>query len=398
MRTNAWALSEEQHLGGHEAGIDSARSQLAARVVRWRWGIVPICVALLLPPILTNNQSDWHYFVQGSRLLFGDAPDGGLHVFARHPELQTGPLSLVVSSAIRELASGNGFVSAALLTMGLGIITLFLVERIAARLRLGGTPFVAVALGAPLFLKEWATLASIGHVDDALALAFGTLAVYAVANRWPTVAGCAIGLAVGSKPWAVFFLPMLWALPRYRARSVSLAVAVSAAAWLPFILADRHTLSAGAYTIYNWPDSTLRVLGVGSLMTPEWVRPAQLAACLAVGAVAVWRGRWYAVPLAAIATRLLLDGGTHGYYAAGLVLGALLFDAIASTRRVPWATIFVVGTIRGLPLLVPVASTRGLLRTAVLLLCVGVAVVRAPGNEFLRSWFAPRPHRLEEPS
>jgi hypothetical protein len=182
---------------------------------------------------------------------------------------------------------------------------------------------------------------------------------------------------VGSKPWAVFFLPMLWALPRNRVRSVGLAVGVSAAAWLPFVLADRHTLDAGAFTIYNWPDSTLQVLGVHSQMTPEWVRPAQLVACLAVGVVAVWRGRWYAVPLAAIATRMLLDGGTWSYYAAGLLLGALLVDAIASTRTVPWTTICVFAAIRGLPFLVQGASTRGPLRTAVLLLCVGGALVGA---------------------
>jgi hypothetical protein len=387
MRTSASALSEERHSGEHEAGNDLARSRLAACVIRWRWGIVAICLALLLPPILRGDQGDWFDFVRGSRLLFGGAAGGGLHLFAHHPELQVGPLSLVVSAAVREVSSGNGFVSAVLLTMGLGIVTLFLVERIAARLRPGATVTVAVALGAPLFLKQWGAIASIGHVDDALALAFGTLAVYAVAERWPTVAGCAVGLAVGSKPWAVFFLPVLWALPRYRARSVVIAGVVSAAAWLPFVLADSHTLSAGAYTIYNWPDSTLRVLGVGSLRTPEWVRPAQLIACLAVGAVAAWRRRWYAVPLAAIATRMLLDGGTWGYYAAGLVLGALLVDAIASTRTVPWATIFVFGTIRGLPLLVHVASTRGPIRTAVLLLCVGVALVGAGGGyELLRSW------------
>lgn len=389
LRPIASPYSEERLSPVDEAASRLARSRFAACVVRWRWAVVSVCLALLLPPILSSDsdQGDWYFFVRGSRLLFGGGAGGGLHLFAHHPELQVGPLSLVVAAAVRELSSGNGFVSAVVLTMGLGVITLFLVERIGTRLRPGRAASVAVALGAPLFLKQWGAIASIGHVDDALALTFGALAVYAVAERWPTVAGCAVGLAVGSKPWAVFFLPVLWGLPRYRARSIGLAGLVSAAAWLPFVLADRQTLGAGAYRIYNWPDSGLRVLGVGSHMTPEWVRPAQLIACLAVGAVAAWRGRWYAVPLAAIATRMLLDGGTWSYYAAGLVLGALLVDAIASTRAVPWATIFVFITLRGLSLLLPAASTRGLLRAAVLLLCVGVALAGAGGGYGLvRAW------------
>jgi hypothetical protein len=329
---------------------------------------------LLLPRALGSDQGDWHYFVEGGRLLFSGSGAGGLHLFARHPELQVGPLSLLASAALGVASAGNGFVVQTLLSMALGVLTLFLVERTGERLRGGSAPALAIAIGAPLFLEQWAAIAAIGHLDDALALTFGALAVYGVAGRSPVLAGCAVGLAVAAKPWALFFLPLLAALPWGRRRAIGLCAAVTAAAWLPFVLADPRTLRAGAFTIYNWPDSTLRVLGVDSLNTPQWVRPAQLAACLLVGVLAVRRGRWYAVPLAVVAVRLLLDGGTYSYYGAGLVLGAMLLDACSQDRSVPVATIVVLGAVRGLPLVLADGSERGILRTALLVACVGAAL------------------------
>jgi hypothetical protein len=387
VREKVAALEGEQQSTGGGLELGPAWGRVAAWIVRWRWLIVSCWAVVLLPPVLGSDQGDWHYFVEGSRLLFSGSPAGGLHLFAGHPELQVGPLSLVLSAAIRVVSAGNGFVSEALLTMASGVVTLLLVERSGARLRGGRAPALAIAMGAPLFLRQWDAVAAIGHLDDALALMFGALAVYGVARRSPVLAGCAVGLAVAAKPWALFFVPLLAALPWGRRRAIGLCAAVTAAAWLPFVLADPRTLRAGAFTIYNWPDSTLRVLGVDSLNTPQWVRPAQLAACLLVGTLAARRGRWYAVPLAVVAMRLLLDGGTYSYYGAGLVLGALLLDACSPDRLIPVATIVVFGAVRGLPLLIADGSERGILRTVLLVACVGAALTA----NFPHSSFKPVP-------
>ena len=45
----------------------------------------------------------WHFFAQGGRLLFANAPGAGLQLYAAHPDLQIGPLALAVSGVFRGL-------------------------------------------------------------------------------------------------------------------------------------------------------------------------------------------------------------------------------------------------------------------------------------------------------
>ena len=74
-------------------------------------------------------------------------------------------------------------------------------------------------------------------------------------------------------------------------------LATIAAAWLPFVIADPHTVAAMHYTIRNMPGSALRALGISDPRTPSWDRPAQLLIGCALGVAAVRRGRWPAVIL-----------------------------------------------------------------------------------------------------
>ena len=43
---------------------------------------------------LASSGVSWHFSVDGARALFGGT---GLHLYAQHPDLQIGPLGLVVS-------------------------------------------------------------------------------------------------------------------------------------------------------------------------------------------------------------------------------------------------------------------------------------------------------------
>ena len=43
----------------------------------------------------------WHYVVTGATLLRSPASDGGLHLYAAHPELQMGPLTFLLVSPFR---------------------------------------------------------------------------------------------------------------------------------------------------------------------------------------------------------------------------------------------------------------------------------------------------------
>jgi hypothetical protein len=43
-----------------------------------------------------------------------------------------------------------------------------------------------------------------------------------------------------------------------------------------------------------------------------------------------------------VAGRLLIEPGTNHYYAAGLALGALVWDTLAGRGRLPWMTLWTV--------------------------------------------------------
>ena len=59
---------------------------------------------------------------------------------------------------------------------------------------------------------------------------------------------------------------------------------------------------------------------------------------MALGALAIRRGRWPAVVLLAVVARIALDPGTNKYYAAGVAVGALIWDLLGSASVWPWWT------------------------------------------------------------
>ena len=159
-------------------------------------------------------------------------------------------------------------------------------------------------------------------------------------ERHPVWAGVALAAAVDAKPWAAAFVALLLALPRKdRWPALGVFAAGVAVAWLPFLLADSHTLMAARFTIPNDYSSALRVLGVNAAGTPWWDRPAQLALGVAAGCLAVRRGRWQAVILLAVAARIMLDPSVYAYYTAGALLGTVMFDLLLTRWRLPWTTL-----------------------------------------------------------
>ncbi|WP_147068527.1 hypothetical protein [Terrabacter aerolatus] len=188
-----------------------------------------------------------------------------------------------------------------------------------------------------LTLPVWCQVAShFTHLDDALALAFCVAAVAAVAADRPYLAAVALAASIDSKPWALGFVVLLLVLPRERrVRAAALTGAGVAVAWLPFLVADPRTLQLGRFRIDNVDDSALRALGVQAANTPSWDRPAQLLLGVAVAAVCVARGRWSAVPLAVVTSRLLLDPETYAYYSSGLLVATAVVDLLRPARRLP---------------------------------------------------------------
>jgi hypothetical protein len=314
------------------------RHRIAGFRVAWPWWVLwPWALAWVAFQVGMAGQS-WHFFAQGGRLLFANAPGAGLRLYAAHPGLQIGPLALGVSSVFRALGPGNGETTAIAAMSLTGPLMLAAVWRLVPA-REPRRPSRLLFAGL-LFLPVWAELTThFAHLDDLLALAFSVAALHAVHRRHPVWAGLALAAAVDAKPWAVAFVVLLLALPR-RQWLAALAAFTGgmAVVWLPFLLADPRTLAVVHFTIPNDPSSALRVLGVMAPRTPWWDRSAQLLLGVAGGAVAIWRGRWPAVLLVALAARIMLDPAVYAYYTSGALLATIVVDLVVTRWRLPWAT------------------------------------------------------------
>jgi hypothetical protein len=339
----------------------------ARRVWRWLWAWTTLWTLIQV----RGAGGSWHYFAQGSRLLFGDERGEGLHLYASHPELQIGPLTFLVARPFQLLGPMQGRVLAVLLMSLTGPPLL------AALWRLVPAPVhrpSRLLVAGLLFLPVWQILAThAGHLDDVLALACGVAAMCALSSGNALATGLLVAAAADCKPWALAFAPLLLALPRRdRWRAAAVTVVVLLAAWLPFLLYDLGTLNASKFTIPTAVSSSLHVLGFTDPRTPSWDRPAQLLLGCLLGTIAVVRGRWPAVILLATSARILLDPEVYGYYTSGVLLGAVAFELI--TGRRPWLTVTGMLALQGVRMLghvVPIPfEVMGWLRVGFVVLVV----------------------------
>jgi hypothetical protein len=336
------AMASLSRPGVRSETVRSKTPRARPPAVPWRSGtyIVLTLVAFAQGAVMSGRHTvSWRYFVRATDALFSGQ---GLHVFARHPELQFGPFAIVVSGVIRVASGSAQRIVVAYLLTALLIPILVLVEQTA--IGYGADPRRArhmIFLGGLLVIPGWNEVAvRTAHIDDALALAAMVVAGWAVTKSRPVVAGVALALAVDSKPWALAFVPLLLVFHgRERRLALSACSILICLAWAPFLIADHHTLNAAKYTIPNDAASALRWIGVHNARTPFWDRPVQFVLGGAVAAFVVWRRQWPAVLLGAMAIRLLLDPANHHYYSAGILLGALLFDTAIVRRRIPWTTL-----------------------------------------------------------
>ncbi len=289
------------------------------------WGLVWALASRI------GGMYSWHYFVTGGQLLIHPGwSQGGLHLFATHPELQMGPLTMVVAAGVvGAVGPGPSSWIAGALMLALGALDVWLLALLAPGPRL--KRWVVAAL---VVIPAWSVLAvHYGHLDDVLALSFMSAGLLLARRRQSWPAAVAIGLAAAAKPWALPMLFLAWGEREHRVKRLALGFVVSVLPWLPFIIGDPRTMHISSFVIENAADSALRVWGVTDPMTPWWCRFAQLA----LGALFAWyaarAGRIEWVPLAVIASRLVIDPGTYLYYTSGLVLAALAVDLSGGRRR-----------------------------------------------------------------
>lgn len=305
------------------------------------------------------------YFQISARLKGQTPPDWGLFVvmadnFAAQPlhalasvrDLPTGPLMPPLLVPLHRLGSDGGWFGTGILLMSLSLVAVRMCELSAARWRGSDRDDIRITglVGGGLLVAAWVGPSLwYGHPDDVFALFALIVAVLACMDeRWVLVA-VAVGLAAAFKPWGLYFIPLAMVRDPRRYRGLAIALAVGLAPWLPYWLADHHTLDAAHFIIRVTSDSSLRAFGVATHTKEHWSRPLQFILAIAAGAWAVRRGKWWLVVMLGFAIRINLEPAGFGYYAAGPMVGAFLADVVrpgrlpAARTVVVWCLLYGVG-------------------------------------------------------
>jgi hypothetical protein len=388
-RKNVSRAGEETTLSDYRADTGRIATWLP---VRRHHALLVAWTALWFVLVAPSGGVSWHYLRQGEQLLFGGRPGGGLSLYATHPELQIGPVSLTAARIFQPFPPATGQFLAEATMSTLGLVMLILVGRAAALYYLGtGTNHrrlqQRILVAGLAFIPMWIEVSvRFAHLDDVLALFFATVAVHSLARGGTWMVAFWLAMSVDAKPTAVPFAVLLLALPSGKRRGPFLLFcAVVAGAWLPFYLGNLGSISAAKFAIPNQPASSLRWLGVQSAGTPPWDRPAQFALGGLLGTIAVWRGRWPAVILLGANARILLDPSVYTYYSASVLLGTLLWDSVGQRRLVPWWSWIALLSLYGGTLFIPDNPTRGLVRLGFVILSTAYVLLwPTPGKKRLK--------------
>ncbi len=357
----------------------SAAVRLIDALVRRRWLSLSVVAVIAFAAHLVVRDWSWHFLVEGVHALFSPT---GLRLYSLHPDLQMGPLTFVLGALFVLVLHGPvGMIAGNAFMMLVGLVAVQLTAALVPANDRNAVRRWFIA--SVLVLGVWAEIAvHWGHLDDAMALLGGVVALRLMRAGHPLFAALAVGLAIDFKPWAVPFAAVLLLVPWRRLLLPALILVVTVGgAWGVFALLDPSMISALHYTITVNPASTIGLFHLATT-TPWWCRPAQLLGGALLAAIAVKRGQWPAVLLIAIAVRMLLDPVAKNYYDSGLVLGAAVFDIVTATGVLPLMTLVAVVTVY-LPsyLLDAEPVPRAIIRTLALLALLIVAYVRRGGLE-----------------
>lgn len=292
--------------------------------------------------VVAGGRGDWNVFVDAGRKMLGSE---GFGVFVHQRDIQTGPLTLLFARLLA-FTPRNGFIAQVAICGALGLACVRRIETSQSTHRRRdpiGTQTTTL-IGGAIAMFWWAKLGGYGHLDDAIVL---TAAVYAISTprlRRLDVSAVGLGLAIGAKPWAVIFLPLLWrkcATRRDALKSSAIAAGVAGSVWLPFLIVQPDTIKSMRATVHVAADSVIALFGGNDANLPSWLRVAQLLGAVGVAALAMKRQHPGGVIVAAVACRIVTDPGTWSYYSAGIVIGALAWDICESRSIVPTMTICV---------------------------------------------------------
>ena len=249
--------------------------------------------------------------------------------------------------------------------LALSFLAVVLARRMSARGASTGACVLVVALCAsnPLTLRAL----QIGHPEELLCAAFAIGAVLAAARDRTLLAGVLLGLAIGTKAWAVLAIgPVLLALPRRRLLVLALAGGVTGLVIAPLLFAgSADQIVHGARQtgiLFNpwqiwWPLGDVVNIGYdglakpGARYAPGWLSQLThplIAAMVVPLSLAWWRRRRHetlggeqllGLLALLLLLRCVLDPWNTVYYQLPFLLALLAWEALCRTWQPPVLTL-----------------------------------------------------------
>jgi hypothetical protein len=283
------------------------------RLLAW---LLPAVLAAAVAPLLRSDGGDGSLFVRAGRTML--SADWS-HAFAI-PAVQAGPLQLLLFGTVGRSPA----VLAAVLAAATALLLTFAVRSLGvdrpALLALAGLLAVATGLTTHVF--------DAGHPANGLLPLLWIVAAAQARCGSVVRAAAIVGLSAGFETWGVLGIAVLACAPSLRRalRAAPVAVGVTAALFLPFVLAGHFAMGS-----YHWVVMGRSLLGhvVAPGTAFGWpLRLAQGALALAAGAGVARTVRrsphaLWLVPLAIVLVRIALDPLQSGYYFDGLQAPAL---------------------------------------------------------------------------
>jgi hypothetical protein len=284
--------------------------------------LVPLGAATLVAALGTRDPADLPYFASAAQTLFSA---NWADTFA-DPSLQVGPLMLALIGAGDRI--GGLSLLAYVIEIGLAALVVFVVGRMlpcrqhrALAQGLAGLAAVALGLTAEAY--------GYGHPAQVAVPLLWILAAVEAREGRTARSGALLGLSAGLEVWGVLGAPVLLLAPGIRRAVTGLAAqgAVVAALYLPFVLAGDFRMFEYRWKVEGW---TLVRLFLGPGEEFPWaLRLVQAAVAVLAGVAAgiALRGSVravWAVPLAVVAARVLLDPTLYSWYWLGVATIALI--------------------------------------------------------------------------
>lgn len=287
---------------------------------------MPAAAAGSLALVHGSNGGDTGMFVAAGRTLLSTHWS---HAFA-NSEIQVGPLQLAVFGSIGR--SGTALAVVLAVATALLLLAAGRAAGVRSPVLLGVLGLVAVGVGFTRAGYEY------GHPADALLPLLWILAAVCARRGDMARAGALVGLSAGFQTWGILGVAVLVLAPRWRDAGRGALVAATAAAliFLPFVVGGHFAMGS-----YSWnvnPQTFLSLLVAPGVQFGWSLRLLQGAFAVGAGVAAARLLRQsphalWAVPLAVVAVRLLLDPFALPYYLTG-VWGPAFVGATVLAARV----------------------------------------------------------------